>query len=88
MKAELWINYYGEEETETKKIENLKELKDVDWKRVCQVDIFVVDDNGTRFVIRITDEGLKIIYPKVIKNVLFGDEFLKFIKEKMRRKHG
>lgn len=82
--VEIWISYYGEgEETEAKKIKNLKELRDLDWKKVCQVDVFVSDGNKTTFVIRLTDNNIKIVYPKVIKNVFIGDEFLKFLKEKI-----
>ena len=59
----------GEEELKSTVCKKLDDLKNVAWKKVVQVDVFV---DG--YCVRITNDGIELIKPKRIEKVIWGDK--------------
>jgi len=59
----------GEEELKSTVCKKLDDLKNVAWKKVVQVDVFV---DG--YCVRITNDGIELIKPKRSEKVIWGDK--------------
>jgi len=70
----LWFeaSVRGKFENRVKGIKNLKDLKKLNWKKVVQIDIGIGKDR-TEFVIRITKDGVKVVYPIEVKPISLED---------------